>query len=333
MKGYGARIPRSKDRSGTFARMAPSSLEPIDLLHQGIARIVGCYVVETDDGLALYDCGPTPCIPALKAGLEDARPRARRHPPSAPLPHPLRPRRGRRRARARAPRRCRCTSRRSARRTSSTPRGSSRARGGSTATASTASGASSSRSRRRTSSWSATTSLGLECFPSTGHASHHVSMLHEDGTLYAGDSMRRPHRTRTVRPPAHAAARHRPRGVGADDRGDRATRPCAARAHALRRLRRRPASTSPGCARRCSPGASASATGWTRRRSSRPPARTASPPTPSTPSRTTPRRRTGSASSGWSGTGASAAKRPPELRVRARRTRSRASVGAGSGRP
>ena len=31
--------------------------------------------------------------------------------------------------------------------------------------------------------------LGLECFPSTGHASHHVSMLHEDGTLYAGDSM------------------------------------------------------------------------------------------------------------------------------------------------
>ena len=30
--------------------------------------------------------------------------------------------------------------------------------------------------------------LGLECFPSPGHASHHVSMLHDDGTLYAGDS-------------------------------------------------------------------------------------------------------------------------------------------------
>ena len=30
--------------------------------------------------------------------------------------------------------------------------------------------------------------LGLECFPSPGHASHHVSMLHADGTLYAGDS-------------------------------------------------------------------------------------------------------------------------------------------------
>ena len=31
--------------------------------------------------------------------------------------------------------------------------------------------------------------LGLECFPSTGHASHHISMLHDDGTLYAGDSV------------------------------------------------------------------------------------------------------------------------------------------------
>ena len=30
--------------------------------------------------------------------------------------------------------------------------------------------------------------LGLECFPSPGHASHHVCYLHEDGTLYAGDA-------------------------------------------------------------------------------------------------------------------------------------------------
>src|SRR4029079_16408532 len=29
---------------------------------------------------------------------------------------------------------------------------------------------------------------GLECFPSPGHASHHVCYLHEDGTLYAGDA-------------------------------------------------------------------------------------------------------------------------------------------------
>jgi glyoxylase-like metal-dependent hydrolase (beta-lactamase superfamily II) len=30
--------------------------------------------------------------------------------------------------------------------------------------------------------------LGLECFPSPGHASHHVCCLHDDGTLYAGDA-------------------------------------------------------------------------------------------------------------------------------------------------
>jgi glyoxylase-like metal-dependent hydrolase (beta-lactamase superfamily II) len=30
--------------------------------------------------------------------------------------------------------------------------------------------------------------LGLECFPSPGHASHHVCYLDRDGTLYAGDA-------------------------------------------------------------------------------------------------------------------------------------------------
>jgi glyoxylase-like metal-dependent hydrolase (beta-lactamase superfamily II) len=30
--------------------------------------------------------------------------------------------------------------------------------------------------------------VGLECFPTRGHASHHVSYLHGDGTLYAGDA-------------------------------------------------------------------------------------------------------------------------------------------------
>jgi glyoxylase-like metal-dependent hydrolase (beta-lactamase superfamily II) len=30
--------------------------------------------------------------------------------------------------------------------------------------------------------------VGLECFPSPGHAAHHVCYLHEDGTLYAGDA-------------------------------------------------------------------------------------------------------------------------------------------------
>jgi glyoxylase-like metal-dependent hydrolase (beta-lactamase superfamily II) len=30
--------------------------------------------------------------------------------------------------------------------------------------------------------------VGLECFPTPGHASHHVSYLDHDGTLYAGDA-------------------------------------------------------------------------------------------------------------------------------------------------
>jgi glyoxylase-like metal-dependent hydrolase (beta-lactamase superfamily II) len=30
--------------------------------------------------------------------------------------------------------------------------------------------------------------VGLEAFPTPGHAWHHVSYLHEDGTLYAGDA-------------------------------------------------------------------------------------------------------------------------------------------------
>ena len=30
--------------------------------------------------------------------------------------------------------------------------------------------------------------VGLECFPTPGHASHHVSYLGSDGTLYAGDA-------------------------------------------------------------------------------------------------------------------------------------------------
>jgi glyoxylase-like metal-dependent hydrolase (beta-lactamase superfamily II) len=40
----------------------------IDLHHQG-ERVVGCYLLETEDGLALNDCGPTSTLPALKDGL------------------------------------------------------------------------------------------------------------------------------------------------------------------------------------------------------------------------------------------------------------------------
>jgi glyoxylase-like metal-dependent hydrolase (beta-lactamase superfamily II) len=45
--------------------------EPIDLLHQGAERTVGVYVLDTEHGVALFDCGPSSCIPALKSGLAE----------------------------------------------------------------------------------------------------------------------------------------------------------------------------------------------------------------------------------------------------------------------
>jgi glyoxylase-like metal-dependent hydrolase (beta-lactamase superfamily II) len=49
----------------------PSTLvEPIDLHHVD-EHVIGCYVLETPDGPALFDCGPTSCLPHLKAGLAE----------------------------------------------------------------------------------------------------------------------------------------------------------------------------------------------------------------------------------------------------------------------
>jgi glyoxylase-like metal-dependent hydrolase (beta-lactamase superfamily II) len=42
---------------------------PIDLLHFGHERAIGVYLLDTEDGAALLDCGPTSTIEALKAGL------------------------------------------------------------------------------------------------------------------------------------------------------------------------------------------------------------------------------------------------------------------------
>jgi glyoxylase-like metal-dependent hydrolase (beta-lactamase superfamily II) len=45
--------------------------EPIDLLHGGAARTVGVYLLDTSEGLSLFDCGPSSCIATLKAGLAE----------------------------------------------------------------------------------------------------------------------------------------------------------------------------------------------------------------------------------------------------------------------
>ena len=43
--------------------------EPIDLRFDGRKRVIGAYLLETNDGPALFDCGPSTCIERLKEGL------------------------------------------------------------------------------------------------------------------------------------------------------------------------------------------------------------------------------------------------------------------------
>ena len=45
--------------------------QPLDLFHTGNARSVGVYLLDTSQGLALHDCGPSSCIDALKRGLSE----------------------------------------------------------------------------------------------------------------------------------------------------------------------------------------------------------------------------------------------------------------------
>lgn len=161
--------------------------ELFDLRHLGHERSVGCYLLETDDGPALFDCGPTTCIPALKAGLgehglelTDVRnlllshihldhagaagvlvrehPTLQVHVSEIGAPHMVDP--------------------------SKLDASARRLYGDAFDEL-----------------WGelapipaenvhvvADEVVGLECFPSPGHASHHVSYLDVDGTLYAGDA-------------------------------------------------------------------------------------------------------------------------------------------------
>ena len=163
------------------------TLEPIDLHHQGAERIIASYALETDDGIALFDCGPSTTIPALEAGLADqgltlneirhlllshihldhagaagtlvrAHPHLQVHVSSIGAPHLVDPSR----------------LERSARRLygdtfdvlwgelAPVPEANVHIVGDRV--------------------------VGLECFPTPGHASHHVCYLDRDGTLLAGDA-------------------------------------------------------------------------------------------------------------------------------------------------
>jgi glyoxylase-like metal-dependent hydrolase (beta-lactamase superfamily II) len=160
---------------------------PIDLRHQGAERIIGSYVLDTTEGPALFDCGPSTCVEVLKDGLRERgleladvrhlllshihldhagaagvlvreHPALRVHVSELGAPHLIDPTR---------------------------LEASARRLYGDTFD----------------SLWGELAAvpaesvdivgdrvLGLECFPSPGHASHHVCYLAEDGTLYAGDA-------------------------------------------------------------------------------------------------------------------------------------------------
>src|SRR3989442_15398814 len=44
---------------------------PLDLLLDGCERALGAYLIETDDGLALFDCGPATTLSTLDARLAE----------------------------------------------------------------------------------------------------------------------------------------------------------------------------------------------------------------------------------------------------------------------
>jgi glyoxylase-like metal-dependent hydrolase (beta-lactamase superfamily II) len=160
---------------------------PLDLLHLGRPEEIAAYLLETDDGPALFDCGPATCLPSLRAALaarglslDDVRhvllshihldhagaigaivrehPHVQVHVSGIGAPHVLDP---------------------------SRLEASARRLYGDT----------------YDELWGALIPvpaanvhvvgddvLGLACFPTPGHASHHVSYLAADGTLYSGDA-------------------------------------------------------------------------------------------------------------------------------------------------
>jgi len=162
-------------------------VEPLDLEHLGHERVISAYLLETSEGPALHDCGPTTCITNMKQRLAERglaltdiqhlllshihldhagaagvlvreHPQLQVHVSSVGAPHLVDPSR----------------LEQSARRLygaefdtlwgelAPVPEANIRVVGD--------------------------TVLGLACFPTPGHASHHVCYLDQNGLLYAGDS-------------------------------------------------------------------------------------------------------------------------------------------------
>ena len=47
------------------------SPDPLDLHHQGNKCVIGSYLLETKEGPALFDCGPSSCASRLQAALAE----------------------------------------------------------------------------------------------------------------------------------------------------------------------------------------------------------------------------------------------------------------------
>jgi glyoxylase-like metal-dependent hydrolase (beta-lactamase superfamily II) len=50
--------------------MSVGNHTPVDLLHQGVERVIGCYRLETEDGPALFDCGPARTFDRLRDQID-----------------------------------------------------------------------------------------------------------------------------------------------------------------------------------------------------------------------------------------------------------------------
>jgi glyoxylase-like metal-dependent hydrolase (beta-lactamase superfamily II) len=163
------------------------ALAPIDLRFGGRERVIGVYLLDTEDGPALFDCGPSTCVERLKEGLRERglaltdlrhlllshihldhagaagvlvreHPGLRVHVSEVGAPHLVDPERLERSAR--------------------------RLYG---AEFDTLWGELAPVPERNVEVVGRDV-LGLECFPSPGHAKHHVCYLERGGTLYAGDA-------------------------------------------------------------------------------------------------------------------------------------------------
>jgi glyoxylase-like metal-dependent hydrolase (beta-lactamase superfamily II) len=160
---------------------------PLDLLHLGRERVIGAYLLDTPDGPALFDCGPATCVPVLKERLRERglalqdlghlvlshihldhagaagvlvreHPELQVHVSPVGAPHLVDPTRLEQSAR--------------------------RLYGDEFDTLWGELAPVPQENVRETGDHV----LGLDCFPSPGHASHHVCYLDSDGTLYAGDA-------------------------------------------------------------------------------------------------------------------------------------------------